>query len=271
MDIPDDLLSISKYEPAPSSSSLINHNKEEPSSLLLYPGTTYTISVSSEQPQLSIATLPVKRKASNYHTTRDNSSFVFEKSYHSVTCHSCGTDLERKPGQQAKQIMYVWIDQMIIEQKDSRFERFLDCVAFMLYEPPNYTETRISHFKSLGILKPYDIIINFVDVKELPLYARPFVPCRLTPTHIIPPPTAITKRMSDLEAKMLLEASAYWVSKIHLFDELPIYIKNGLPVEQWWIECKERYAAYGKKHGTNTVKNDMDKIFFSDFTAEENK
>ena len=129
--------------------------------------------------------------------------------------------------------MYNWIDKHIIQYKDIRFERFLACIACILFETPNYVETRLHHFLSMGIEKPYDIIIIFVEVKDLPFYVKP-PKCSSNQQPIIPPPIrSLTKKMSDLEATVLLEASAYWVSQLHKLDDPPVKIDSGLPYKKW--------------------------------------
>ena len=197
-----------------------------------------------------------------------------EKTYHyySVTCHNCGIIHNRKIGQQGKEVMYHWIDTSIIEYKDLRFERFLACIGCILNEPSDYAETRLKHLLSMGIEKPYDIIVNFVKVKDLPLYVKPPTNCRTIPLPIIPPPfTSLTQKMSDLEGTIMLEASAYWVSKLHKFDDPPVYVDTGLPVEKWWIDAKNRYADYGKENGLDTVLPESNKVFFNEFFYPRSK
>lgn len=77
--------------------------------------------------------------------------------------------------------------------------------------------------------------------------------------------------MSDLEGKIMLEASAYWVSKLHKFDDPPVYLDSGLPVEKWWIDAKKRFADYGKENGLSTVLPESDKIFYNEFFYPRSK
>lgn len=93
--------------------------------------------------------------------------------YHYATCHNCGITKNKKIGQQGKEVMYHWIDQSIVEYKDLRFERFFACIGCMLNEPNDYAETTLKHLLSMRIVKPYDIIVNFLEVKNLPLYVKP--------------------------------------------------------------------------------------------------
>lgn len=219
------------------------------------------------------SSLPVKRK--ELYMIQQEKKLALEKTYHYhyVTCHNCGITKNKKFGQQGKEIMYDWIDKSIIEFKDLRFVRFLACIGCILNEPSDYAETRFKHLLSMGIEKPYDIIVNFYSVKDLPLYVKPPMNCRTIPLPIIPPPfTSLTKKMSDLEGTIMLEASVYWVSKIHKFEEPPIYVETGLPVEQWWIDAKKNNADHGKENGyTDNVLPESNKVFYNEFLYPRNK
>ena len=52
--------------------------------------------------------------------------------------------------------------------------------------------------------------------------------------------------MDELEAIIILDAAAYWVSIYHKISDHPINVRTGVPLKEWWIQLKvERFCKSG--------------------------
>ena len=93
-----------------------------------------------------------------------------------------------------------------------------------------YDQQRVKQLRAIGVHKPYDIIQKFLEVKKIGKY-KPTYPVAGVKMEI-------GDEIDELEAIIILDAAAYWVSIYHKISDHPINVRTGVPLKEWWIQIK---------------------------------
>ena len=111
-----------------------------------------------------------------------------------------------------------------------------------------YDQQRVKDFRAIGVHKPYDIIQKFLVVKTIGKYKS-----RLNVSGV---KMEIGDEIDELEAIIILDAAAYWVSIYHKISDHPINVRNGVPLKEWWIKMKvESFCQTGRQTDERIQKN----------------
>ena len=163
--------------------------------------------------------------------------------YHHKVCKCCDQIVPPQKYQKTKEELYFEIDTAIIQDKDDSFKKFFTAVgncwggnAICL----TYDQQRVKDFRAIGVHKPYDIIQKFLVVKTIGKYKS-----RLNVSGV---KMEIGDEIDELEAIIILDAAAYWVSIYHKISDHPINVRNGVPLKEWWIKMKvESFCQTGRQ------------------------
>jgi hypothetical protein len=151
--------------------------------------------------------------------------------YHHKVCKCCDQVVPPQKFQKTKEELYFEIDTAIIQDKDDSFKKFFTAVGNCWGGSAicgTYDQQRVKDFRAIGVHKPYDIIQKFLAVKkDIGKYQSRLGVKMETGDEI-----------DELEAIIILDAAAYWVSIYHKICDHPINVRNGVPLKEWWIKMK---------------------------------